>query len=599
LYLIQVKRTLLFLTFLFCAICGFSQSKNLETAFNHFIERSLEFIDNRKLDSAQIFLEQSALLVPKASQDSTSYFKQQVAEAALVMRQGDNQAALKVFLAALPYFEKQNDVENKALTFYQLGICHYFLNRRSVSEDYFLKAYQLNEYLSTRIQTKILQNLGTINLEEGMSQKHPELFERAIENYEKASAIYLRENQITELALCQSLLSEAYIQLKNYDKALEVANGAIKYGEQAQSDHYIAFALIKKSSVLNELKDYNAALEAIDKAIEVYRKTGDKSSQMYAYRQKKQYLDAIGQFKAASVLGDSIWSVTVQIYNERIANGVAEMETKYKTAEKEKEIAEQQIEIQNKNIFALILGGSIIILAIVIVGLYKRHQFKQKQFQKEMDLKDALAQIKTQNRLQEQRLEISRDLHDNIGAQLTFIISSIDNLKHISKETSEKFKEKLTNISGFTSETIGQLRDTIWAMNKNEIPFDELYGRLLSYVEKVKQITNTAQISIDHRLTSSPSFSSVIGMNLFRVIQESINNAVKHANADEIKIDFDIIENQLHISIRDDGDGFDKSNFEVGNGLSNIETRITAINGEVFINSELSKGTEVLIKLNL
>jgi signal transduction histidine kinase len=587
------------LTLVFQAVFGFSQAENSETAFHKLIEQSLEMIDNRKLDSAQILLEKSILLLPKASQDSTLYYKQQVASAALTMRHGDNQAALKVFLSALPNFERQNDLENQALTFYQLGICHYFLNRRSVSEDYFLKAYKLEKYLSPRIQTKILQNLGTINLEEGMSQNRRDLLENAITNYEKASVIYLREDQITELSLCQSLLGEVYIQLKEYDKALEIINGAIKYGEQAQSDDYIAFAQIKKSSVLSQLNEYTSALEAVQKAINVYKKSDDKNSLAYAYLQKKQYLDATQQFEASSKLGDSIWQVTVQIYNERIANGIAEMETKYKTAQQEKEIAEQEISIKNRNIFALILGGSIIILAIVIVGLYKRHQFKQKQFQKEMDLNKALAQIKTQNRLQEQRLEISRDLHDNIGAQLTFIISSIDNLKHISKGSSEKFKEKLTNISGFTSETIGQLRDTIWAMNKNEIPFDELYGRLLSYVEKVKQITQTAQITIDHSVTSSPNFSSVIGMNLFRVIQESINNAVKHANAHEIKINFREVDNQLQIRIQDDGNGFDKSNFEVGNGLSNMETRIMSIGGDVFINSELTKGTEVLIKLPL
>jgi signal transduction histidine kinase len=594
-----MKRFLLFLTLVFQAVFGFSQSENSETAFHQLIEQSLEFIDNRKLDSAETLLEKSALLIPKVSQDSTLYFKQQLADAALVMRRGDNQTALKVFLSALPYFEKQNDLKNQALTFYQLGICHYFLNRRSVSEDYFLKAYKLKEHLSPRIQTKILQNLGTINLEEGMSQKRKDLFEKAIENYEKASAIYLRENQITELSLCQSLLGEVYIQLEEYDKALEIIDNAIQYGEQAQSDDYIAFAYIKKSSALGKIEKYSAALKVVQKAIKTYQKTKDKNSLLYAYNQKKRYLDATAQYKASSQLADTIWNVTVQIYNERIANGIAEIETKYKTAEKEKEIAEQKIEIQNKNIFALILGGSIIILGIVLIGLYKRHQFKQKQFQKEMNLKDALAQIKTQNRLQEQRLEISRDLHDNIGAQLTFIISSIDNLKRVSKETSDTFKEKLTNISGFTAETIGQLRDTVWAMNKNEISFDDLYGRLLSYVEKVKKITDTTKITVDHSLTSSPDFTSVIGMNLFRVIQESINNALKHANASEIHIAFQANEKELFVEIQDNGKGFDTKQFIAGNGMSNMEERMSSINGHIEVDSQLNKGTRIILTVSI
>lgn len=576
----------------------FSQSKNTETAFHQLVDQGLELIDNRKLDSAQIVLEQSAKLLPKVTQDSTLYFEQEIAQAALVMRLGDNQAALHAFLSALPYFEKQNDFKNQALTFYQLGICHYFLNRRLVSEDYFLKAYKLKNLLSTRIQTKILQNLGTIYLEEGMKQNQTDLFLKAIANYEEASAIYLQKNQITELSLCQSLLGEAYIQLKDYSKALEIVNGAINYGKQAQNDEHIAFALIKKSSVLHLLKDDANALKTIDKAINIYKKAKDKNSLMYAYNQKKLSLDTTEQFKASAKLADTIWSITVQIYNERIADGITEMETKHKTAEKEKEIAEQQIEIQNKNIFSLILGGSIFLLTIVIVGLFKRHQFKQKQFQKEMDLKDALAQIKTQNRLQEQRLEISRDLHDNIGAQLTFIISSIDNLTRISKETSDEFKTKLTNISGFTSETIGQLRDTIWAMNKNHISIDELFGRILSYIEKVKKVKPDLLFEINRNLPKDLVFTSVEGMNLFRVIQESINNTIKHASASKIGLSIAQKENEIIIDINDDGKGFDVKEVTFGNGLSNIETRISSIDGNVFIQSDLDKGTQIKITLS-
>jgi signal transduction histidine kinase len=576
----------------------FSQSENTETAFQQLIDKSLELIDNRKLDSAKIVLEQSAKLLPTTSQDSTQYFQQEVAQAALIMRQSDNQTALQVFLSALPYFEKQQDVKNQAITFYQLGICHYFLNRRSVSEDYFLKAYQQKKFLSPRLQTKILQNLGTINLEEGMSQKNTDLFYKAIANYEEASAIYLQENQLTELSLCQSLLGEAYIQLEKYAKALEVINGAVAYGKQAQSDEYLAFALIKKSSILHLLNEDLSALKTIDKAINIYKKTKDKNSLMYAYKQKKVSLDATDQFKAASQLSDTIWGVTVEIYNERIADGITEMETKYKTAEKEKEIAEQQIKIKNKNIFSLILGGSSIILTIVIVGLYKRHQFKQKQFQKEMDLKDALAQIKTQNRLQEQRLEISKDLHDNIGAQLTFIISSIDNLKHISAEASQQFNEKLSDISGFTTDTIGQLRDTIWAMNKNHISLDEFFGRILSYIEKAKTVKPNLNFDVDRNTSGDFVFSSVEGMNLFRVIQESINNSLKHADAETIQLSITQKEGDVTILIKDDGKGFDMKEVAFGNGLSNIETRVSSIEGQVFIQSALETGTEIKIVLS-
>ena len=78
-----------------------------------------------------------------------------------------------------------------------------------------------------------------------------------------------------------------------------------------------------------------------------------------------------------------------------------------------------------------------------------------------------MAQIESQNKLQEQRLSISRDLHDNIGAQLTFIISSLENTKFGIPNLETAVEKRLDKISDFTRNTIVELRDTIWAMNKS------------------------------------------------------------------------------------------------------------------------------------
>lgn len=88
----------------------------------------------------------------------------------------------------------------------------------------------------------------------------------------------------------------------------------------------------------------------------------------------------------------------------------------------------------------------LILASVIIYFLGKRNQLKRMQLEKELALKEELSQIKTKNKLQEQRLEISRDLHDNIGSQLTFIISSLDNLKFISKTKNSKILIKLEEI---------------------------------------------------------------------------------------------------------------------------------------------------------
>jgi signal transduction histidine kinase len=216
----------------------------------------------------------------------------------------------------------------------------------------------------------------------------------------------------------------------------------------------------------------------------------------------------------------------------------------------------------------------------------------------QLDLKDQLALTKTQNKLQEQRLRISRDLHDNIGSQLTFIISSIDNLKFLTKSSDEKLKSKLTNINSFATSTISQLRDTIWAMNKNEISYDDFYGRLLTFIEKAKLVKQDIKFNFSSTINSSPKFSSVQGINVFRVIQESINNSIKYADASEIEIKLSENNKQIEMNIKDDGKGFDINEIEFGNGLNNMQHRMTEINADFDITSKPTIGTKIRLLID-
>lgn len=200
-------------------------------------------------------------------------------------------------------------------------------------------------------------------------------------------------------------------------------------------------------------------------------------------------------------------------------------------------------------------------------------------------------------RIYTQKLRISRDLHDNIGSHLTFIISSIDNLKYLMSTSDKKVEKRLSEISSFASNTISQLRDTIWAMNKNTINYEDFQSRVLTFIEKAKLAKKHININFSSKVNSNIEFSSIIGITIFRVLQESINNTLKYADA--AQIDITIIEhfNYIEISVKDDGIGFDLKTVVYGNGLENIQSRIEEIGGITEIKSEVGKGTLIYVKL--
>ncbi|MBV2224672.1 MAG: sensor histidine kinase, partial [Cloacibacterium sp.] len=239
------------------------------------------------------------------------------------------------------------------------------------------------------------------------------------------------------------------------------------------------------------------------------------------------------------------------------------------------------------------------ILASIIGFLFYRQQrLKNKQQHQEFELKSAMAQIESQNKLQEQRLSISRDLHDNIGAQLTFIISSLENTKFGIPNLETAVEKRLDKISDFTRNTIVELRDTIWAMNKADFTMEDLSSRIFNFVEQAQSANQNIlfNFSIDENLKNK-KFSSVVGVNLYRTIQESVNNAMKYANASHIVINAEKFQEGLKIEIKDDGKGFDTENVDVGNGLLNMKKRMEEIGGNFFINSEIGKGTSVNVEL--
>jgi signal transduction histidine kinase len=290
--------------------------------------------------------------------------------------------------------------------------------------------------------------------------------------------------------------------------------------------------------------------------------------------------------------------------NEQSSKAIAEAESKYETAKKEKalllqqtQIDKQNIEINQKNIQLLSLGSIAIILVLIGVLIFNYLRQRNLQLQKEHELREAMGKLKTQEKLEKQRFQISRDLHDNIGAQLTFIISSIDNLKY-GFQLEPSLNNKLKKITNFTSNTIRDLRDTIWAMNKDAISFSDLQQRIHTFLSAAKDATQDIEFNfiIKEHLPKEYTLSSVEGMNIYRIIQEALNNALKYAEAEKIEISIDKIDSTLYFKVSDNGKGFDLKTVALSNGLHNMRKRANEMGADLEINSQIGLGTFLSLK---
>lgn len=516
------------------------------------------------------------------------------------LNNGNYENALKEIQTALELAKTIKDTALISLHYSDISILYHDFNFFDKGVAYGKKAYDIMS-ISKNIKYKYLifaNNAIGINFDD-WNKPDSALF------YHHKNLKHLKKVKDTlRFAFIYNNIANTNLKIKNYTNAKKFLKKSLAINLIRNRDYNLATNYTNLATIAFNESNNKEARKHFEQATFYAKKSNSIEKIRDVLEQEFLFYKKIKNYKKALQKQDSFYVLYDSVFKKERSSKFSKLEVEYQSIKKEKEIAQQkeellknELKIKNQNLHALLLASALIILGIISIGYYKKNQFKRKQLQKEIDLKEALTKIQTQNKLQEQRLRISRDLHDNIGSQLTFIISSVDNLKYVSKGANEKLKNKLSLISSFTSDTIFQLRDTIWAMNKSEITFDDLHARVLSFVEKAKTATNNINFIADNQIDTNFSFTSIVGINLFRVLQEAVNNSIKHAEATEVKIEMIEKNNRIHFNIYDNGKGFDIERTSIGNGLQNMEKRMSEIKGKVILKSTIGKGTIINITI--
>ncbi|WP_338376269.1 tetratricopeptide repeat protein [uncultured Flavobacterium sp.] len=472
---------------------------------------------------------------------------------------------MELFEKAIPYHQKALEIrserkyaQGEASSYNNLGICYKELNKINEAKTSFKNGIQkANKAEDKTVYYNNLQGLAQIYALENKPQKALELY---LESYNRPAEVPINSSSLVKMT---SEIAELYLQLNQTQKAIEFGEKSVyEINKETDADVY-------------EVNVYKTLAKA-------YFKTGN--SVKGSFYNELYYKKIALKFKESS------------------AKALQELETKYESEKRELELAQAKNEnlvkenkIKRKNYLIYGAFGLAFLLGLIGFLVYKQQKLKNEQLLKENELRQALTKIETQNRLQEQRIEISRELHDNIGSQLTFIISSIDNLKFFDL-SKEDFNKKYDSITGFTRNTITELRDSIWAMNKEEITFEDLKARTANFIENAKISLQGIQFEFVYpKEHEKIKLDSKTGITLYRIIQESVNNAIKHAKATQISVTIVVKSDNIKINITDNGKGFDYKTIEKGNGINSLEKRAKEIKASIQFISQ--NGMQVVVEV--
>ena len=379
-------------------------------------------------------------------------------------------------------------------------------------------------------------------------------------------------------------------------RSVKIIDFRVKNNDSLYTDYSYATSYTNLATIATELNQYEEAKKYFDLAFKYSKKSETAEKLRDYYQQKIIFNKKYNKLSEAIEEQENYIKLRDSIYTAEKNKTIAELETKYQTEKKEKQILQQQAEVKQKNTWLLLISSFVIIGLI----LFRNFRAKAKLQKEQLELENKLLEEQSNYKIQEQRLEISRELHDNVGSQLTFIISILDNLKNSSVQFDDAIDKKIDTLTNFANKSISELRDTIWVLNSKQLRLSELKSRMLNFIKDAGESVDTIRFQFGFDIHNDVQLSSKQAINLYRILQEIVNNAIKHANAKDISVSISQIENELQIKISDNGIGFDyESEKKKSFGLTNIQNRIQEINGSLQVVSNEEKGTHYSITVKL
>ena len=510
-------------------------------------------------------------------------------------------SALQYHFLAVDIYDQINQLREKAFVLNEIGRIHRKLENTKNALQYYDEAYAIfNKLNDQEGKATILNESGVVFEQIG---DHTEAQKR----YRRSLEIQKKRKDSVGIGYALEFIGYNFLVQNKLNEAEKYLLRSLEIREQVKDE----FALTMNYNTLAELfykkNDWQKAEEFIKRSNELSRKINYPDIRIANLELQIKNAQKNANFQNAFLLREQQISLKDSLYSLEKEKNIETLHQKFQTAEKEKallkqraQIAENEVQIKNRNILAILLSFFAIIVAIVGYLFFYRQKIKNRQQKKENELKIALKTIENRNALDQQRLSISRDLHDNIGSQLTFIISSIDTTKHFFGKKDQVLDKRLSMINNFTKETILELRDTIWAMNRSSISIEDLQSRISNFINNADLAAQNVDFYFDNKISnaSNLTFDAKKGMNLYRILQESINNAIKHADASKISVQLFKTDDTLIFEIEDNGKGFKTAENSPGNGLKSMGKRAEEIDAKFEIHTS-ETGTKISLSLPL
>lgn len=485
--------------------------------------------------------------------------------------------AKETYLAAIDLAKKQNNSIILTILYLNIGKISAILLEKDGGTDYFLKAEEIAKKNNDKVRLALIyQNLGR-NLYRS-------------EKYDKALSYSLAAKELLEKNKDQYALEKVYSSLTDIYH---------KIGDYEKSYQYS----LKKDTLSKEL--YNS--ESLQKINEINTKYQtekkqnelnilNKQNQIQSLELNKSKLENLNKKLLIDKTNSQLNYQNLVINQNQISLREKELQVKNDAQQinllnEQTTIQKLQIKQRNQTIVALIVAS----LLIVIIGylFYIRYKLTQKtELQNLLSSQQELAAKAVIEAEEKERKRISGDLHDGLGQLLSVASMNLSVLGSKLKFEDMECDKAYNQTVNLLKESYQEMRSISHQMMPNALLKNGLPEAVQSFLNEINP--ELIQVSF-HAEGFKTRLDSNVEIVLYRVIQECINNVIKHAKAQHLDVQMELLEKSLNCIIEDNGVGFDKTAPSNGIGINNIRSRVNFIKGNLDISSSPKKGTSISI----
>jgi len=562
----------------------------------------------------------------------------------IFLTHGNYDSSFYFFEQALAVARQLKDSLNIGISLFNIGISYRERSDFEKAIDYCLQGRTIiDKKGEKRITMQMNDALQVLYYNRAEYDKSLSFGEQAV-----AQARELKSNAF--LAQCLSNVSMSYVAKKNYTKAVEVLEESLKLNTASGDLRVEAAAVQNIAGIFLKQRNYGAVIKNAEKSLALSRQVNDPEGasislrglavaylqqgqlgkakeyamQALAINKKNNYTRelssiglvlssiayAAGDAKAGIDYNDESMETLETMIKEVISGQSAELEKKYETEKKETRIKQleaekniQALQLRQKNIFNYSLAAAAMGLLLVGLLAYRNYGHKQKLQQQR------IAELETEKKLtateavlkgeERERTRLAKDLHDGLGGMLSGIKFSMNTMKVnliMTPENQQAFERSMDMLDS----SIREMRRVAHNMMPENLVKFGLDTALKDFCNDINQ-SGALKVNYQSIGMEQASIDQTTAVTLYRIVQELVNNIIKHAQARSAIVQLTKTNGQLAVTVEDDGKGFDTGILKMSKGIgwSNIQNRVDFLKGKLDVQSDGTKGTSVNIEITV